>query len=104
MRSYPNLNIEWLLFGKGKMYKDSESQPVNLFSDTFEEKNVAEPEIYPTISEQIFTPLPEPKGNGVTLNDIKTLVGEMQRPVNQRKLIKITAFFDDGTFQELSAL
>ena len=40
----------------------------------------------------------------VTLNDIKALVSTIQKPVNQRKLVKITAFFDDGTFQELTTL
>jgi hypothetical protein len=39
-----------------------------------------------------------------SLSDIKTLINESQKPVVQRKLIKITAFFDDGTFQELTTL
>ena len=114
MRHYPNLNIEWLMFGKGKMYKDSTAQPADLFGE------ISEPNVpYIELNEDII-PTPEPQitvqesrssvpqynqpANGVTLNDIKTLVNEVQRPVNQRKLIKITAFFDDGTFQDLSAI
>ena len=105
MRSYPNLNIEWLLFGKGKMYKDSATQPTDLFGETIdiEEKTVPELEI-PAVQDQISLPQYTPAPNGVTLNDIKTLVNEVQKPVTQRKLIKITAFFDDGTFQELTTV
>ena len=114
MRHYPNLNIEWLMFGKGKMYKDSSVQPADLFGEMTEptvpvmdqlEEVISIPEtISPVQESHIPAPQYTHPSNGVTLNDIKTLVNEVQKPVNQRKLIKITAFFDDGTFQELSAI
>jgi transcriptional regulator with XRE-family HTH domain len=110
MSHYPNLNIEWLMFGKGKMYKTQEQQTIfdtNLQEN--EEKDeislltdFAQPEF--TAPEQAPAAQPVQQQPGVTLNDIKTLVNTIQKPVNQRKLIKITAFFDDGTFQELTAL
>ena len=116
MSIYTNLNIEWLMFGKGKMYKTQEQQtifethtvdaPVAL-EDTTDEiglfTSLAHPEI--TVSEQPVAAQPVVQQQpGVTLNDIKTLVNTMQKPVNQRKLVKITAFFDDGTFQELTTM
>lgn len=110
MSHYPNLNIEWLMFGKGKMYKTQEQQTIfdtNLQEN--EEKDeislltdFAQPEF--TAPEQAPAAQPVQQQPGVTLNDIKTLVNTIQKPVNQRKLVKITAFFDDGTFQELTAL
>ena len=114
MSNYPNLNIEWLMFGKGKMYKTQEQQTIFeapeapvVREDTTEEiglfTSLAHPEI--TVPEQAATVQPVVQQQpGVTMNDIKTLVSTMQKPVNQRKLIKITAFFDDGTFQELTTL
>ena len=115
MSNYPNLNIEWLMFGKGKMYKTQEQTifetPNHEIQDTEVEvkeeiglfTSLAHPEM--TVSEQpaAVQPSVQPQP-GVTLNDIKTLVSTMQKPVNQRKLVKITAFFDDGTFQELTTL
>ena len=111
MTHYPNLNIEWLMFGKGKMYKTQEQQPVHETStpeihesetitlfDDFAHEEITVPEQPAAVQPAVQT---QP---GVTLNDIKTLVSSMQRPVNQRKLVKITAFFDDGTFQELTTL
>ena len=101
MSHYPNLNIEWLMFGKGKMYKTQEQQTI---FDTNLQENEEKDEIS-LLTEQAPAPQPVPQQQpGVTLNDIKTLVNTMQKPVNQRKLVKITAFFDDGTFQELTTL
>ena len=101
MSHYPNLNIEWLMFGKGKMYKTQEQQTI---FDTGVHETEDKDEIC-LLTEQ--TPAVQPVAQpepGVTLNDIKTLVNTMQKPVNQRKLVKITAFFDDGTFQELTTM
>ena len=105
---YPKLNIEWLMFGKGKMYKnapaeapDEAAAPVSgdLFADEFpimQEVHAAAPE------ENIPAAAPAP-ASGASINEIKALINMMQKPVSQRKLIKITAFYDDGTFQELTA-
>ncbi len=111
MTHYPNLNIEWLMFGKGKMYKTQEQQTIfdtgvhetedkdeiSLLTD-FTQPEMTVPEHTPAVQ-----PVAQPEP-GVTLNDIKTLVNTIQKPVNQRKLVKITAFFDDGTFQELTTM
>lgn len=117
MSHYPNLNMEWLMFGKGKMYKDSSAQPADLFCEVpepvltpFEATLESDDSLFtveaaePAPQQPLFQPQHTPAANGVTLNDIKTLVSQMQKPVTQRKLVKITAFFDDGTFQELSAI
>lgn len=120
MRYYPNLNIEWLMFGKGKMYKESSSEPVqqhvepliqpveNEYGDLFSEKNadtdLPETETLPTQESNITVQPQVTNVQGVTLTDIKTLINASQKPVNQRKLVKITAFFDDGTFQELTTI
>lgn len=117
MRHYPNLNIEWLMFGKGKMYKDSSVQPADLFDvaaepaiipaapaeELYVVSDIVEPAV-PAQQTQISQPQHYPAANGVTINEIKALVNDMQKPINQRKLVKITAFFDDGTFQELTTI
>ena len=104
MIKYPRLNIEWMMFGKGKMYKSAENdhESGSLFTETALPEH-HQPELH--VPEQPVQVQIEPRIEpGVTLNDIKTLVSSMQKPINQRKLIKITAFFDDGTFQELTTI
>ena len=120
MRHYPNLNIEWLMFGKGKMYKEAASDPVQqhiepsgfaepvnqLFSEEIESAVSAPAEAETKPAQEAHCP-EHPCTNevtGVTLSEIKTLISATQKPVNQRKLVKITAFFDDGTFQELTTV
>ena len=117
MRHYPMLNIEWLMFGKGKMYKDKDNAVHNadLFSDNQEDTPSLDDfaALNGTESQAIVHEVPEIQSperqdtsvlNVMSINEIKTLINEVQKPVTQRKLIKITAFFDDGTFQVLTTL
>lgn len=124
MRHYPNLNMEWLMFGKGKMYKDTKSDAAapltpeitptddveagygELFGDEIESPAPVQLEETPAACDGAVRSVPSPSHTtpGLSLSDIKTLINASQRPTNQRKLIKITAFFDDGTFQELMSV
>ncbi len=93
MSKYPNLNIEWLVFGKGKMYKD----PVAPESDLiFPEENV---EASPVISE-IFPEVEHPETTA-PINEFNSLDYTTQQIENQRKVTKIIILFDDGTYQEM---
>lgn len=86
---YPALNIEWLITGKGKMYKNH--TPVVQEGDLFDfadEQIEAEPEA--EIS-PIRMAIPKVNTSNKRLQPIK----------NQRIISRILVFFDDGTFQEL---
>lgn len=94
LRHYPNLNIEWLISGKGKMYK---SDSISVPSD----ENTLFSRLAVTAENETHIPA-------------DTLVPETQNPVpaqpqicyiekeppKQRKAVKVMIFFDDGTFQE----
>lgn len=124
MRHYPNLNMEWLMFGKGKMYKDSKTEAVapqrqeiaitdeaesgygNLFGEGNDKPEAIMPEEAHPLAQETSVPVQQQKqtASGLSISDIKTLIDASQKPISQRKLIKITAFFDDGTFQELMSV
>lgn len=101
MLVYPRLNMEWLMFGKGKMYKDSEKmlkehgallfpesdEPISATEELIETAPV-EPEIAPMINTSETT-------------EITTLDSFIQNTVKQRKVSKIIILFDDGSFQEM---
>lgn len=89
MAAYPDLNIEWLLRGKGKMYKSEPSteteykpKPVSYTEDNlfFQPQE----DIKPEIEEQ------EPVKEKVT-----AISG-----VQKTRIEKIIVFFDDDTYQE----
>ena len=109
MLSYPHLNVEWLLVGKGKMYKDpipalglpaQETAPTLadlLFADENEDTAPVS-----TASESTFTlSLPDSDSSVQISTDINTLKETAQVSVKQRKVSKIIVLFDDGSFQEM---
>ena len=110
MLSYPHLNMEWLLAGKGKMYKEAAPapgvpapEPIPTMSDLlFGEMEVEAP--LPETSAQespIAAPVTEPTRSAQSLSEINTLHESIQVAVKQRKVAKIIVMFDDGSYQEM---
>ena len=83
--AYPTLNLEWLLFGQGKMYKEKEPAPLSITARESPQDGALH-----SHDENIAFP------EGET-----TLPCEDKLPENQRKAIRVTVFYDDGTFQDL---
>ena len=104
--NYPTLNIEWLMFGKGKMYKGSEElpQPHNpveyhedlLFNDLYTEDSHDEEPALPLAEPEV-----SPAAPTIPATLLKALTENTQSTVKQRKVSKIIVLFDDGTYQEL---
>ena len=90
--SYPSLNAEWLITGKGKLYK--ELKTASLF-DSEEAIPQREAEAYEKIPEKsrVFT-------EEIVDPQVKTVP---EKPITQeRKLVKALLFYSDNTFTELS--
>lgn len=95
---YPRLNIEWLLCGKGKMYKDLEN---NGFADN---SSVA-PKKAKLTDEEILEPtfdFDEPSSSAPlsTVSRPETKL-ETEKAPSERKISRIVVFYDDGTFTEI---
>lgn len=111
MISYPHLNIEWLLVGKGKMYKEAApsapalpiSEPTQTLSDLlFADEAPEEPiDIISAPESPISLSLPVSDTSAQTSTDINTLKDKVQLPIKQRNVSKIIVMFDDGTYQEM---
>lgn len=120
MRCYPALNIEWLMLGKGKMYKTSkgedmppatlsqapivENQPVKPAAPVIIEEEEPEPGLFdePKIQDESMDPVPATApstANESTADDVPDKVVQEEKP---RKLLKIIALYDNNTWQELS--
>ncbi len=118
---YPNLSLEWLINGKGKMYK---SPGAELFAPETVEKPT--PQQAPTESQapsglaanpvpddDIFSvqesvtgadsvPVIENGGNPQFSGGLSSPADTPQKPVNQRRISKLVVFYDDGTYKELN--
>lgn len=99
MDNYPQLNIEWLILGKGKMYKtvlQEDPEPGLLFQGFGEEAEESAP-----VEEDIPLLVDDIAPNIASSNEINTSSEQIQNPVTQRKVSKIIVLFDDGSFQEM---
>ena len=98
MDNYPALNIEWLILGKGKMYKEREAGL--LFEEPEQE---AMPEMPESSLPETEIPL-QVRGtqtNITSTTEMNTINNLIQTPVKQRKVSKIIVLFDDGSYQEM---
>lgn len=114
MDNYPNLNIEWLILGKGKMYKERSSAPepeqtqatIEDYSDdllfpVIDEEVLADTHQIPSSETENPSQLAGSIPNIAVSSDINTANSAAQQVVRQRKVSKIVVLFDDGSFQEL---
>ena len=90
MLKYPKLNIEWLMFGKGKMYKDA--------VDTAQTQKIDDNILFPEFEED---QLPVQYASDEAPIEIETLDKEQKVIINQRKVSKVIILFDDGSYQEM---
>lgn len=74
-RNYPTLSLEWLISGRGKMYKDGRQAETTQILDSHE------PELFSEAAQ----------------------IPEMQTvESNGRSIVKVVLFYSDGTYQEIS--
>ena len=94
MTKYPRLNIEWLMFGKGKMYRTPlpdgdhvQDMPHALNSDESQQP--------------LFSEIEEKTDQLASNNESIPSDTNTQIIVNQRKVSKVIILFDDGSYQEM---
>lgn len=90
MLKYPRLNVEWLMFGKGKMYKDA-SSPIQVQDNA---EDILFPEFQEDKTPVINNPIEEN-------TETPTLYDTSEITISQRKVSKVIILFDDGSYQEM---
>lgn len=114
MDNYPALNIEWLILGKGKMYKERGTSaptlepPIDI--DDFGTGLLFEEPEQDAMPEMPESTLPETEiplhalgtqTNITAITEMNTTNNVVQSLVKQRKVSKIIVLFDDGSYQEM---
>lgn len=115
MKQYPQLNPEWLILGKGRMYNDSSSRQsatvltgtadTDLLFPSFPDEAPASDTPQPVPSrmnteqkEETARELPRENTSG---HGRQAPVPSRNAQISARTVSKVIIFFDDGTFQEL---
>lgn len=94
-RAYPTVNLEWIITGKGKMYKER-----NL-------PHIPEEDSPSLFGPETATPLPEPDPapelapTPAPAPAFQSSTPSTSTSNSARTIVKIIAFYSDGTFQEL---
>lgn len=109
MEHYPNLNIEWLMNGKGKMYKTmmvekpqaAPTQEANPAPDLFSQPVVQEMPVQTPRESNIARTSAGRETNIEATKSQDSPAGTIQVIDNQRKISKIVVFYDDNTFIEI---
>ena len=83
---FPAVNLDWLLLGKGKMYRDAPLNP-----SISAREGLFDGHMYDNDANIAF-----PEGSTPLSNEPKS-------SENQRKTVRVTIFYDDGSFQDLEA-
>lgn len=91
MRCYPALNIEWLLLGKGKMYKSAE---IPQSQEAIPAPQAAE-EPDPSLFDSPSGPAETPDTQQVEQTP------QIHSAEPDRKIVRVIAFYSDGTYGEL---
>lgn len=99
IRHYPQLNFEWLLTGRGRMYEAPKSPSEAPAEPISPLPNPIESGLFDTAQNRrpdaAGTPLP------VENNYSNDLDNHSQNTINQRTISKIIIFYTDGSYQEL---
>ena len=92
--SYPSLNAEWLMTGKGKMYRELKQglpQEAEDIQDQDQEQQITQK---PVQTEMLFQNAEQLKDSGT-----KTY---SKPPEEGRKVVKVLFFYSDNTFSEFT--
>ncbi len=107
MAAYPTLNMEWLILGKGKMYKEGTADATTASSERDFTPIFNEPDLFNDLNipeenqKEEFVYRQENSPAPVEIPAQSVVKQTVQTIVNQRKVVKVTIFFDDGTYQEM---
>ena len=101
---YPSLNLEWLITGKGKMFKGQESLPPAQEIISQPSDNAKSPAEKEDDGQLFDSHEPDLFSEGVEVTDTKpqtaTVSPSAPKP-EQPRIKKILIFYDNGTFKEI---
>lgn len=100
---YPNLNLEWLITGKGKMFKGQESQPpvqeISQPSDNAKSpaRMEAGGQLFDSHEPNLFSESTEEADTKPQTASVSPSAPKPEQP----RIKKILIFYDNGTFKEI---
>ena len=98
---YPALNSEWLIMGKGKMYKEATERPIFSEPEQKEEGLFSQPAALPAAQPKPQPSIVERQPEISAPIERKTLEKAAQVIDKQKNIVKVVVFYDDNSFLEI---
>lgn len=98
-RHYPELNLEWLITGRGRMYNSSKTAPEPPVEAMTPPSPLAGNGLFSEPEKQPETAHQTPASPQFNLSDDSD--SQIKSSDNQRTISKIIIFYSDGSFQEV---
>ena len=100
LQTFPTLNAEWLILGKGKPYKDSSASPeipVAPQSESLPEATLFAPELeqLPVEDTEIYN-----FGNNIQINELEEIKQSSPIPGTPKAIKAILILYEDGTYEK----
>lgn len=101
-RQFPDLNLEWLITGSGKMYKGPQSPAPAQLAAVSEQIVHQENTTFTEEGSLFYPPIDNTKEkNQIKATEYKEVNTIQVKQNSSRNISKIVVFYDDNTFQEL---
>jgi len=95
VQNYPDLNLDWLIAGKGKMYKSQASQPSE--EPILPAQGKSSGRLFDSQEPDLFREEPQLIDNKVQTEQVSPADSRPETP----RITRILVFYDNGTFKEL---
>lgn len=102
LERYPEVNADWLILGKGPIYRQkTNSREPNLFDD-FEliASSTAQNE-QKTEQKNVTAAAQSTQNSAATAQNVVSAPAPAPAPAKQRCISRVILFYDDGTFEEV---
>ncbi len=102
LERYPEVNADWLILGKGPIYRQkTNSREPNLFDD-FELIASSTTQNEQKTEQKTVTAVAQSTQNSVaTAQNVVSVPAPTPAPTKQRCISRVILFYDDGTFEEV---
>ncbi len=98
---FPDLRMEWLLFGEGDMHVRKTEPSSHLWAPTLFDERLM-PDTTPCVAEAPAQGTPQPEvSRDLLVETVREAVRQIERP--RRNVVEIRVFFDDGTYDVFHA-
>ena len=96
-KRFPNINLDWLMYGKGPMFHDEENAPVDMSVSSAEQSQEPTLDFQAAPAAVPLHPFPQQSVRPAPYKTDENILKNIDK--HQRKITEIRVFYDDQTWE-----